>query len=240
MSALRIALIGDHNPGVTAHRAIPEALARAGAGLGAPVTGIWMGTETLAHGPTDRLTGCNGIWCVPASPYRSEAGALAAIRYARESGRPFLGTCGGFQHALLEYARNVLGLRAVHAESTTTTVGDVAVLIAPLSCGLVEVTGEVRFVPGSRLAAWHGSESAVEGYHCSYGLNPKFEGRLTSGSLRVTARDAAGEVRAMELDGHPFYVLTLYQPERAALAGRAHPIVNAFVAAARAEAPARR
>jgi CTP synthase (UTP-ammonia lyase) len=63
-------------------------------------------------------------------------------------------------------------------------------------------------------------------------LNPKYERRLEGTPLRVSGRDAAGEVRAVELDGHPFYFATLFQPERAALRGQAHPLVDAFVAAA--------
>src|SRR2546430_659730 len=100
----RVALIGDHNPSVIAHQAIPEALRLAG-----NVEGVWVHTTSILNPEMD-LRGFNGIWCVPASPYASMDGALKAIQYARESGRPFLGTCGGFQHALIEYARNVRGL----------------------------------------------------------------------------------------------------------------------------------
>lgn len=230
MSVVRIGLIGDHDPTVTAHRAIPRALELAGARHGVAVAFEWIGTDDLSGGVTAALTGCDGIWCVPASPYRSEAGALRGIRFARESRRPFLGTCGGFQHAVLEYARNVLGMvAAAHAE---TDPGARELVIAPLSCGLVEASDAVIFVPRSRLAATYGAAEAMETYHCRYGLNPAFEGRLSAGRLRIVARDAAGEVRAMELIDHPFFVLTLYQPERAALTGKAHPLVNAFVAAA--------
>ena len=230
MSGVRIGLIGDHDPGVTAHRAIPLALELAGAWHGVAVAFEWIPTETLAGGVTAALAGCDGIWSVPASPYRSEAGALRGIRFARESRRPFLGTCGGFQHAVLEYARNVLGLTtAAHAE---TEPGASEPVIAPLSCALVEASGAVVFAPRSRLAVIYGAAQAVETYHCRYGLNPEFERRLVAGPLRVVARDTAGEVRALELIDHPFFVLTLYQPERAALGGKAHPLVNAFVAAA--------
>jgi len=62
-------------------------------------------------------------------------------------------------------------------------------------------------------------------------LNPQFAAALTSGPLRITARDEAGEVRAVELDGHPFFAATLFQPERAALQGIAPPLVVAFVRA---------
>jgi CTP synthase (UTP-ammonia lyase) len=227
---IHIGLIGDHDPAVTAHRAIPMALDLAGAALGTEMRVTWFGTDALEDRAGAALARCDGLWCVPASPYRSEAGALSAIRYARESRRPFLGTCGGFQHALLEYARNVMGIAgAAHAETDPDAPERV---ITPLSCGLVEQRGAVVFVPGSRLAAVHGVAEAVETYHCRYGLSPEYERRMASGPLRVIARDAAGEVRAVELADHPFFVLTLYQPERAALEGRTHPLIGAFVQAA--------
>src|SRR5262249_3809718 len=109
---------GDFDPSVPAHQAIPKALRLSGERLGVSVEPLWTHTSTL--GPdVAPLTDCAGIWCVPASPYADADGALAAIRYARESGRPFLGTCGGFQHALIEYARNALGrAEADHAETS--------------------------------------------------------------------------------------------------------------------------
>src|SRR5262245_39920952 len=104
---MRIGLIGDHDPAVTAHRAIPRALELAAERLGVTVETEWIPTEEIEN--EERVSAFDGLWCVPASPYRSTEGALRAIRFAREQGRPFLGTCGGFQHALLEYARDVLG-----------------------------------------------------------------------------------------------------------------------------------
>jgi CTP synthase (UTP-ammonia lyase) len=95
--------------------------------------------------------GFDGLWCVPGSPYASMEGALNAIRQARESGLPFLGTCGGFQHALIEVARDLLGLAdADHSESNPG--GDV-LLIDRLSCSLVGARGRLHVVAGSRLAA---------------------------------------------------------------------------------------
>jgi CTP synthase (UTP-ammonia lyase) len=233
MSALRIGLIGDYDPEVPAHRAIPVALRLAADRAGTAVEPVWLHTSALSGDVPGRLAGLAGLWCVPASPYANAAGALAAIRYARESGRPFLGTCGGFQHALLEYARNVLGRRdAEHAEEHP----DAAVpLIAPLACSLVEQTGPVVFTDGSRLRSIYGAAEAEEPYRCRYGLNPAYEHLLAGTALRVAARDRGGEVRAVELDGHPFFVATLYQPERAALRGESRPLVEAFVAAALGE-----
>ena len=100
---VRIALVGDYNPDAIAHRAIPTALDRAARANSTLLEFEWKHTSTL--GP---LSGYNGVWCVPASPYANEAAAIDAIRWARERSIPFLGTCGGFQHAVLEFARNVL------------------------------------------------------------------------------------------------------------------------------------
>ncbi len=226
----RIALIGDHDPAVVAHRAIPLALDLAAGTVGQPVDWMWVHTSTLLGEVTSHLGMFDGIWCVPASPYANTDGALAAIRLAREQRRPYLGTCGGFQHALLEYAGAVWGIDApAHAELDPSAADPV---IAPLACGLVEQSGTIRFEPGSRLRAIYGCDDAVEGYHCNYGLNPACEGLFATGPLRVAARDLAGEVRAVELDGHPFFIATLYQPERSGLEGRRHPLIAAFVDAA--------
>jgi CTP synthase (UTP-ammonia lyase) len=230
MRSIRIALIGDFNPEVIAHGAIPPAIKLAASLTGHSVEAVWVGTATLGRDVSAQLADYDAIWCVPASPYVNAQGALAAIRFAREMGRPFLGTCGGFQHALLEYARNVLGLRdADHAE----TAPDAAIpLIAPLSCSLVEKSRTIVFAKGSRLLDIYGAAETEETYHCNYGLNPRFEKSLLDGTMRICGRDNTGEVRAVELNGHSFFIATLYQPERAALQGIAHPLVNAFVSAA--------
>src|SRR5436305_12424662 len=119
---VRIGLIGDFNPEVKAHIAIPQALTLASRHVGCDVVAEWLPTPSLESETEQRLSGFDGLWIVPASPYESMEGALLAIRFAREHGVPFLGTCGGFQHALLEYARNVLHLSgADHAESNPET-----------------------------------------------------------------------------------------------------------------------
>ena len=227
-TAIRIGLIGDYDAAVLAHQAIPQALALAADAAIASVESEWIPTEEIRD--VSRVSSFDGLWGVPASPYRSLEGALQAIRFAREQGRPFLGTCGGFQHAILEYARHVLGWTdAEHAETKPSAARPV---ITPLTCALVEKTDTIRFRPGSILAAAYGCLEATEGYHCNYGINPAFLSAIVSGPLRVSAEDRAGEVRAVELEGHPFFVATLFQPERAALIGKTPPVVAAFVRAA--------
>ncbi|HZL44853.1 MAG TPA: hypothetical protein VFC28_01385 [Opitutaceae bacterium] len=242
-----IALVGDHRDTVIAHQAIPRALALAGAAAGVAVTWEWVRTDeinpdsgppALAR-PRGSLADFAAIWVVPGSPYARMAGALAAIRFARESGRPFLGTCGGFQHALIEFARDVCGVPdANHAETadaaTATSAGRPPLVVTPLQCSLVGQTGRITFVSDSRLHAIFGGKPALEGYHCSYGLNPAWRGRLEAAGLRFTGFDSNAEVRAAELPDHPFFVGTLFQPERSALRNEPHPLITAFVRAAAA------
>jgi CTP synthase (UTP-ammonia lyase) len=222
----RVALIGDYDASVIAHQAIPEALRLAGEDLGVEVEGIWLHTSLLRD-PEKQLQDFEGVWCVPASPYANTEGVLEAIRYAREKLVPFLGTCGGFQHAILEYSRNVLALKtASHAE---TDPKGKTLVIAPLSCSLVEQSEDIALLDGTLIRAAYGVPNISEAYHCSYGINPEFEQQLFSGPLKVTARGASGEVRAFELAQHPFYVGTLFQSERRALKAEAPPLAIAFV-----------
>jgi CTP synthase (UTP-ammonia lyase) len=189
----------------------------------------WLPTPLLEKDPEEILIAFDGLWIVPASPYASMEGALLAIRFARERGVPFLGTCGGFQHALIEYARNVLNLtEADHAETNPQAA---LPLIASLACSLVEVSDDIILQPGSCIAAIYGKSQISEKYHCSFGLNPRYSTLFNESGLRITGFDKSGEARVFDLDGHPFYMGTLFQPERSAFNDVAHPLIVAYVQA---------
>ncbi len=226
-TTLHLALIGDYNPDVVAHQAIPVALQRAAETLGLQVHLQWLATDTLTS--ATELHGFDGFWCVPASPYRDTDGALRAIRFAREQRRPFLGTCGGFQHAVLEYARNVLGW--ADAEHGELAPGAERAVITPLSCALVDASDSLRLTPYTRIAEAYGRLDIEEGYRCRYGINPEFADALLEREMIPSGHDAAGDLRAVELLDHPFFVATLFQPERAALKGITPPLAIALLKA---------
>ncbi|KAA0974973.1 CTP synthase [Pseudomonas sp. ANT_H12B] len=226
-NAIRIALIGDYDPQVTAHQAIPVALAMAADHTGRDVQFQWLATDGInADTPLEDF---DGFWCVPASPYRDMNGALRAIRFARERQRPFLGTCGGFQHAVLEYARNVLGWE--DAEHGETSPDAARALLTPLTCALVEAVDNIHLVEGSLIAKAYESTEIREGYRCRYGVNPEFERALLKQQLNAVGQDSTGDLRAVELNDHPFFIATLFQPERAALKGTLPPLVRALIEA---------
>jgi CTP synthase (UTP-ammonia lyase) len=220
-SAIRVGLLGEFNEQQKAHHAIPKALAAASEG---GVETTWVSTDSVEKG--ESLAAFHGLWCVPGMPYRSADGAITAIRFARISHLPFLGTSAGFQYALIEYARHVLGLtEADHQKSNPKAA---IPLISPLGCGLLGVKARVRFMEGSHLRNAYRAAESIEEYHCSFGLNGRYRRLIESGSLCVSAVDDQHEIRAVELDGHPFFVATLFEPEMSATPS---PVVGAFVAA---------
>jgi CTP synthase (UTP-ammonia lyase) len=92
-SLLRVAIIGDYNPASRFHAATDAALQHAADALSLRVDVMWLPTPALEEAEPENILGqFNALWCAPGSPYQSMDGALAGIRYARERGRPFVGT----------------------------------------------------------------------------------------------------------------------------------------------------
>jgi len=230
VSTARIALVGDQSPEVKAHAAIPRALTLAAESLQAKIATTWMPTNELAGNANRQLRDFQGIWCVPGSPYASMEGALAAIRFNREHDVPFLGTCGGFQHALIEYSRNVFGFAdADHAESNP---GANFPLIAPLACALREIETDIHLQANSRARAIYGCDKVLETFNCGYGLKPEHHGLFANDGLRITGIGNDNTARVVELTNHPFFMATLFQPERSAFKNVTHPLIVAFARAA--------
>src|ERR1044071_2228514 len=183
MADRRIALIVDFDPHVTAHAAIEQCFKLIREKKELPMEPVWFPTERITPTTALEQEGFTGVWCVPASPYRRTEGALQAIQFARENNIPFLGTCGGFQHALLEYARNVLGLKeAAHAEIDPKAP---LPFVTRLRCSLVEAAQLIVVTEPGPFRDAYGADSGVEGFCCSYGLNPKFEHLFKEGPMQI-------------------------------------------------------
>ena len=218
-----IAVVGERVPDFPPHVATDDAIAHSADALGVEVLARWVATD-------EELPAVDAIWCAPGSPYRSLDGALVALRYGREHGVPTLGTCGGCQHMLLEFARNVLAIEdAQHAEYDPYAS---RLFVTPLACEVAGRTMHVTLDPASRL--YGGATDVQEQYYCNFGLNPDCRAQLDAAGLRITGVDADGDARVFELDDHPFYVATLFVPQMRSEPGRPHPVVTAFVAAAAA------
>jgi len=223
----RIALVGDRSANVPAHARFPGLMRALLKREGVSLDPYWIATPEAEECD---LSGFDAIWLTPGSPYASADGAIAAARTAREQAIPFLGTCGGFQHALLEYARNVCGLGTVQNAEITPEAADQ--LIVPLECSLLGHEEGVMIAPGTLASRIIGPGRRTERYRCAYGLNPEYLDALIQGGLRFSGFDDSGHVRVFELPGHPFFMGTLFQPELQGDGTQPHPVITAFAVAA--------
>jgi CTP synthase (UTP-ammonia lyase) len=230
----RIACIGEYDPASPTHAATNAALRHSSDRLAVDVSTGWVSTESVED---DMFGYFDAVWIAPGGPYKNIDKALAAIRFARENCVPCLGTCAGFQHMVIEYARNVLGVaNAEHAEYSPDAA---EAFITPLACSLAGRSMTLTFQPDSKVANSYGSNTATEQYFCNFGVDPARVETLKSGPMRVSGSDSEGVIRVIEWPEHPFFVGTLYVPQVRSLPGKPHPLVSAFVRAAVARAKKR-
>ena len=220
----RVALLGEYTPTFQPHIDTETSIEHSRAFLESEIEGSWVSTADIDKGLFKRFS---AIWVVPGSPYKNMNNTLWAIRYARENNIPCLGTCGGFQHMVIEYARNVLDFKdAQHAEYDPYSS---QLLISQLACSLAGRELPLTFVPDSRVARIYGSVSATEQYYCNFGVNPERVSPLKSKDLRITGSNDEGEDRVIELTNHPFFIGTLFVPQARSTSQRPHPLVTEFL-----------
>lgn len=139
-----IGILGEYSPTFSPHACTDTAIAHSNIALGLEVTSEWVPTDDAN---VALFAKHSGIWIGPGSPYKNMARTLETIKHARGNGFPCFGTYGGFQHMILEYARNVLGYRdAQHAEYDPSAS---ALFISELECSLGGREMHLRLVPGS-------------------------------------------------------------------------------------------
>jgi len=240
----KIAIIGDFNPDYVSHQTTGPALEHAAAALGIPVESRWIATDSIPPDqPESVLDAYDGFWINAGSPYRSRPGALAAIRYAREGKRPILATCAGFQYGLLEFAHHVLGRTDLEHEEDAPNAS--SLLIHQVSCpvperkeGSPKLSGPAQRVhlrEDSRAREIFGNDRTDEEYFCNFELNPDFDELFEEQGLEFTGFGDRGDSRIFELPDHPFYIATLFQPQRRSRPGAPHPMVAALVRASARE-----
>jgi CTP synthase (UTP-ammonia lyase) len=231
LDAIRIGVVGDYQETNPTHLATGTAVEHAADRRGWRAEVAWIPTPRVEGAAEQALAGFDAVWIAPGSPYRSMRGALEAITYARTRDVPLLGTCGGFQHLIIEFARNVAGIHdAAHAEYDP---GASRLLINALACSLVGQVMDVSLLDGSLARRAYGGPGATERYYCQFGLDPDYLETLTRNGLAIGGTDQDGEVRIVELPGHRFFVGTLFVPQTSSRPGAPHPLISAYLAAAR-------
>ena len=229
---LSAAIIGDHEPANPHHVATEAAIRHAADARSAGVEIRWIDSVDISPESAVDLAYYDCLVIAPGSPYRSMEGILRSVRVARETGIPMLGTCGGCQHIIIEFARNVMGFRdAAHAEYDPYASN---LFVTPLSCSIVGQTMPVRLLDGSVASKIYGREEVTEQYYCNFGLNPDHQEALDRAGLRIVGTDNAGEARVFAIEDHPFFLATLFLPQSRSTSGRPHPIIASLLQAATA------
>jgi CTP synthase (UTP-ammonia lyase) len=238
--AIRIGIIGDFEPTYHSHFATNAALYDAATMLKVGLKIRWLPTPSLDGPDAEKiLRRWDGLIASPGSPYKSFTGMLRGIEFARTRDWPFVGTWGGFQYTLVEYARNVL--KIADADTAENNSGSSHCVVTPLSCALPnrrdggpKGSGEERLtiLPKTLLHSICGSEDVSEQYYCNYGVNEEYEKQFQAAALRVSARGILGETRAVELADHRFFIATLFQPQLSSRPEMPHRFLLAFLRAA--------
>lgn len=237
---VRIGILGDFNPKSPNLPAVAKSLEHAAGKVGVSVSAEWLPTPSMTEASAQKkLESFDGIWAAPGSPYLSMEGMLKGIEFARQRDWPFLGTCGGFQYAVIECARNVLGIK--DADTAENNSGSKNVVIYPVACavpgqakGAPKLSGlvpKIRLRPGSYLQSFYGKDTVEERFFCNYEMNPDFEWAAIEAGFPVAARGDRGEIRAIESPTHRFFIATLFQPQLTSTAEEPHPVVLAFLQA---------
>jgi len=224
---VNVAIIGDYDPKNQRHEATINALHHAAERLSIPIQIEWTPTDSLVKQASDKLGAFDALWCAPGSPYRSFEGALRGIQFARVYDRPLLGTCGGFQHMVIEYARNVLGFQdAEHAEYNPEGS---RLFVTRLACSPFGQTMMVKLDPESFVYKIYRKSVIAETYYCNFGLNPAYKDLIDSRGFHVAGVDEQGEARILELASNRFFVATLFVPQLSSSIDKPHPMIVSFL-----------
>jgi CTP synthase (UTP-ammonia lyase) len=223
---MKIGIIGEYNQQHFTHVALNKAFTHSANFLKKRFSLEWISTD-LSYFERE-FEVCGGILMAMGTPYRNMDNALKAIKYARENNVPLMAICGGFQHVLIEYARNVKKIAGAEHEETNPEAS--TLLITSLSCSLVGETENLKVTDKkSKLFKILGTENFEGKYHCNYGLNKKFEEKLFDENLVATAVNEENEIRAVELRGNKFFIATLFQHQLYSEEGNPSKLLTAFI-----------
>jgi CTP synthase len=239
--SIQIALIGKYVELKDAYKSISEAFVHAGAFHRCKVEIRWVHSEELTiRNATEKLHGVSGILVAPGFGSRGMDGKLEAIRMAREQGIPFLGICLGMQMAVVEFARNVLGLADAHsAEMKEYTSHPVISLMAEQKTisnkgGTMRLGSyPCRLISGSKAAEIYGVDFIEERHRHRFEFNNDYRSSFENAGMKCTGINPEnGLVEIVEITSHPFFIASQFHPEYKSTAEKPHPLFMSLVKAA--------
>ena len=223
-----IALVGKYDL-EDAYMSIHESLKHAGFEVGSNVTTHWVSADELSEGHDGQLEGMDGIIVPGGVGMRGSEGKIRAVQYAREYDVPFLGLCLGFQMAVVEYARNVLGLEDAHSAEMEDDTPHPIIDILPEQYEVEDMGGTMRLgehttviEPETLAYQLYGDTSCSERHRHRYEVNPEYFDQFEDEPL-VFSGTAGNRMEILELEDHPFFFGTQFHPEYTSRPGQPSP-----------------
>jgi len=241
-STVTIAVVGKYTSNGDSYKSIAEALVHAGIPNSAGVEIRWIESDLLetSEDPASLLAGADALVVAPGFGGRGIEGKIEAIRHAREGGLPFLGICLGLQMAVIEYARNVVGLKGANSEEMDPAAPFPVIHLLPEQKDVVEKGATMRLgsypcnlVFGSQAAKLYGGTRIEERHRHRFEVNNDYRERLQEAGMTISGVSPDYRlVETIEVPNHPFFVATQAHPEFKSRPNRPHPLFTGLVAAA--------
>ncbi len=236
-----IALVGKYIALHDAYISVVEALKHGGIAERATVNIKWVDSEDVTdENAADIFSDVSGILVPGGFGSRGVEGKIAAARYARENGLPYLGLCLGMQVAIVEFARHVCGYNDAHSIELDPNTTHPVIALMPDQNGVEDIGGTLRLgsypciLDKSSLAyGVYGTDRIEERHRHRYEVNNDFRAALTEKGLRLCGTSPDGRIVEMiEISDHPWFIATQAHPELKSRPNRPHPLFRGFVEAA--------
>ena len=235
---VKIGLIGKYVELKDSYKSIAEALDHAGAELKTGIELDWMHSEQINDANvTEKLGHLDGILVAPGFGSRGIDGKLDAIKYARTNNVPFFGICLGMQCAVVEFARNVLGLSEAHSSEIKEYTPHPVIDLMTEQKTITDMGGTMRLgaypcdlKEGSKVREIYGIESVEERHRHRYEFNEAYREQFeVAGMIATGINPTNGLVEIVEIPEHRFFVASQFHPEYASTVLAPHPLFIAFV-----------
>jgi CTP synthase len=241
-SKVTVGLIGKYIELQDAYKSILESFVHAGAMNEVKVQVVNVHSEYITQeNVAEKLEGLDGLLVAPGFGHRGIEGKIIAVQYAREKGLPFFGICLGMQMAVIEFARNILGLKNAHSMEMDTST-DHAVI------NMMEEQKKIKMMGGTmRLGAYpceikegslahtiYGQTNISERHRHRYEFNNDYFDQFESNGMIASGRNPeTGLVEIMEIPSHPFFIGVQYHPELKSTVENPAPLFVHFIGAAK-------
>lgn len=240
-SVVRIGLIGKYLELQDAYKSILEAFVHAGSVNECQVQIINVHSEYITEENVgEKLAGLNGLLVAPGFGLRGVEGKITAVKYARENGLPFFGICLGMQMAVIEFARNVLGLAEANSTEMDENTKEPVIDLMEAQKQITNKGGTMRLgaypcriTPGTLAHKIYDSELISERHRHRWEFNNQYLEAITNAGLVASGKnEETSLVEIVELPSHPFFIGVQYHPELKSTVENPHPVFVHFIRAA--------